>query len=357
MKDSNHRFVVKPVKRLPLICLVVTSLVSLVSTAQAEEFQFRLHHFLGPDSPAQKVLLEPWAERIREQSNGRIDISIHPAMSLGGAPPTLLNQVESGEVDMVWTLAGYTPGRFPRTEVFELPAVHFRSAYATNRAIFANFDLIEADYRGVKPLLVHVHAGNAIQMANQNVTDPSDLRGLTIRTPSRTGGWLIDAWQAEQAAMPAPRIRDALADGSIDGALIPFEVFSSIGLEGLVGHSTIGSDGSRFGTSVFLFLMNQSQFDALPADLQQVIDDNIGIDFVKEMGLAWDDLEVPGRMVQYENLTKLPVDEIYAFEDLSEQVVQRWIEDVSAQGIDGRQLVDEARRYIARYSRIITTLE
>ncbi|WP_127560644.1 TRAP transporter substrate-binding protein [Saccharospirillum alexandrii] len=357
MKDSNHRFAVKPVKRLPLICLVVTSLVSLVSTAQAEEFQFRLHHFLGPDSPAQKVLLEPWAERIREQSNGRIDISIHPAMSLGGAPPTLLNQVESGEVDMVWTLAGYTPGRFPRTEVFELPAVHFRSAYATNRAIFANFDLIEADYRGVKPLLVHVHAGNAIQMANQNVTDPSDLRGLTIRTPSRTGGWLIDAWQAEQAAMPAPRIRDALADGSIDGALIPFEVFSSIGLEGLVGHSTIGSDGSRFGTSVFLFLMNQSQFDALPADLQQVIDDNIGIDFVKEMGLAWDDLEVPGRMVQYENLTKLPVDEIYAFEDLSEQVVQRWIEDVSAQGIDGRQLVDEARRYIARYSRIITTLE
>lgn len=357
MKDSNHRFAVKPVKRLPLICLVVTSLVSLVSTAQAEEFQFRLHHFLGPDSPAQKVLLEPWAERIREQSNGRIDISIHPAMSLGGAPPTLLNQVESGEVDMVWTLAGYTPGRFPRTEVFELPAVHFRSAYATNRAIFANFDLIEADYRGVKPLLVHVHAGNAIQMANQNVTDPSDLRGLTIRTPSRTGGWLIDAWQAEQAAMPAPRIRDALADGSIDGALIPFEVFSSIGLEGLVGHSTIGSDGSRFGTSVFLFLMNQSQFDALPADLQQVIDDNIGIDFVKEMGLAWDDLEVPGRMVQYDNLTKLPVDEIYAFEDLSEQVVQRWIEDVSTQGIDGRLLVDEARRYIARYSRIITTLE
>lgn len=357
MKDNNHRLSVNPCKRLPLIFLALAGLASLANSAQAEEFQFRLHHFLGPDSPAQKVLLEPWAERIREQSNGRIEISIHPAMSLGGAPPTLVNQVESGEVDMVWTLAGYTPGRFPRTEVFELPAVHFRSAYATNRAIFANFDLIEADYRGLKPLLVHVHAGNAIQMANQNVSAPSDLRGLTIRTPSRTGGWLIDAWQAEQAAMPAPRIRDALADGSIDGALIPFEVFSSIGLEGLVGHSIEGSDGSRFGTSVFLFLMNQSQFDALPADLQQVIDDNIGIDFVKEMGLAWDDLEVPGRMVQYENLTKLPVDEIYAFEDLSEQVVQRWIEDVSTQGIDGRQLVDEARRYIARYSRIITTLD
>lgn len=354
MKGSN--FPLSAGRHYFLACLAVVT-AGLFPVVHAEEYQFRLHHFLGPESPAQKVLLEPWAEHIREQSGGRINISIHPGMALGGAPTELVSQVESGEVDMVWTLAGYTPGRFPRTEVFELPSVHFRSAYATNRAIFANFDLIKEDYRGLKPLLVHVHAGNAIQLADHDVTQPADLRGLTIRTPSRTGGWLIDAWNAEQAAMPAPRIGAALSDGSIDGALIPFEVFTSIGLEGLVDHSVIGVDGSRFGTSVFLFLMNQRQFDALPADLQQVIDDNIGLDFVKEMGLAWDDLEVPGRKVQYTNLSKLPVEQIYAFEAISEQVVQRWIDDVAPLGIDGRLLVDKARKYIARYSRIITTLD
>jgi TRAP-type C4-dicarboxylate transport system substrate-binding protein len=357
MNDSRHRASASVQRLLLRLLHTMLVLTGLLGSVQAEDYQFRLHHFLGPESPAQKVLLEPWAERIREQSDGRINISIHPAMSLGGAPPNLLSQVETGEVDMVWTLAGYTPGRFPRTEVFELPSVHFRSAYATNRAIFANFDLIEDDYDGLKPLLVHVHAGNAIQLAQRDVNQPADLRGMTIRTPSRTGGWLIDAWQAEQAAMPAPRIRDALTNGSIDGALIPFEVFSSIGLEGLVGHSVEGADGSRFGTSAFLFLMNESQFDSLPDDLQQVINDNIGLDFVKEMGLAWDDLEVPGRMVQYANLTKISVNQLYAFEDISEQVVRRWIDDVTAQGIDGRLLVDQARKYVARYSRIITTLD
>jgi TRAP-type C4-dicarboxylate transport system substrate-binding protein len=146
-------------------------------------------------------------------------------------------------------------------------------------------------------------------------------------------------------------------DGTIDGALIPFEVFSSIGLEGLAGHSIEGADGSRFGTSVFLFLMNQNQFNALPADLQQIINNNIGLDLVKEMGLAWDDLEVPGRQVQYGNLTKISVDQIYEFEAISQQVVQRWVKNVAAQGIDGQELVDVARKYVARYSRIITTLD
>lgn len=337
------------------VSIILAGLVWL--PASAADYEFRLHHFLGPDSPAQKVLLEPWAERIRQQSQGRIDISIHAGMSLGGAPGELYSQVESGQVDMVWTLAGYTPGRFPRTEVFELPAVHFRSAYATNRAIIANYDLIEADYPDVKPLLIHVHTGNALHLSSHDVQEPADIRGLNIRTPSRTGGWLIDTWQANQVAMPAPRIPDALADGTIDGALIPFEVFSALGLENQIEHSVVGSDGSRFGTSVFLFLMNQERFDALPADLQAVIDNNIGMDLAKEMGQAWDDLEVPGRMMQYQQLTKLSVERIYEFEDLSEVVVQRWIDDVSGEGIDGRLLVDQARKYIARYSRIIRTLE
>ena len=336
-----------------LLCLLVLTL----SSAWSADYEFTLHHFLGPNSPAQTVLLEPWAERVRADSDGRIDIRIHPSMSLGGRPSDLVEQVESGEVDMIWTLAGYTPGRFPRTEVFELPAVHFRSAYATNRAIIANEDLIAPDYDGLKPLLVHVHAGNAIHLRDRDATRPVDLRDLRLRTPSRTGGWLIDTWQAEPVAMPLPEVPTAIESGRIDGALIPFEAYSAINLQDHVSHSVLGSDGSRFGTSVFLFLMNEDRFNALPEDLQAVINDNIGLELAKEMGYAWDDLEVPGRMSQYDQLTKINLKQIYAFEDLSEQVVERWIEDMAKQGIDGRVLVDSARKYVARYSRVITTLE
>lgn len=331
--------------------------LGMVPFALAENHTLRLHHFLGPTSPAQTVLLEPFAQQLFEASNGQLDINIHPAMSLGGAPGDLYQQLIDGDVDLIWTLAGYHPGQFPRTEVFELPSVHFRSAYATNRAIYANFDLIAADYTEVKPLLVHVHGGNALHLKNRNVHSTADVQNLRIRTPSRTGSWLLEAWGAQEVSMPAPRIHGAFASNEIDAALIPFEIFSSLGLEDQVTETVQGSDGSRFGTSVFLLLMNKERYESLPANLRQIIDDQIGQDLYRNMGLAWDDLEAPGFRTHRERVNRLNLDTIYDFEALSELVVSRWIEDVATSGIDGDTLVREARRYIARYSRVITTLE
>lgn len=68
-------------------------------------------------------MLEPWAQRISETSNGRIEVKIFPSMALGGKPQELYQQVRDGVVDIVWTLPGYTPDMFPHTEVFELPTV------------------------------------------------------------------------------------------------------------------------------------------------------------------------------------------------------------------------------------------
>ena len=33
-------------------------------------------------------------------------------MQLGGAPPQLVDQVRDGVVDLIWTVAGYTPEDF-----------------------------------------------------------------------------------------------------------------------------------------------------------------------------------------------------------------------------------------------------
>lgn len=59
------------------------STIAISAPAFAQEFQFSIHHFLSPKSPAQTVLLEPWAKSIEEASGGRIHFEIFPAMSLG----------------------------------------------------------------------------------------------------------------------------------------------------------------------------------------------------------------------------------------------------------------------------------
>ena len=117
---------------------ILGTAIALAGTtlASALEFTFKLHHLLPATSPAQKNMLEPWAKQVEENSGGRVKIEIYPAMSLGGTPPELVQQARDGVVDIIWTVNGYTPGQFPRTEVYELPGVFLNDIKATNLAMY-----------------------------------------------------------------------------------------------------------------------------------------------------------------------------------------------------------------------------
>ena len=92
----------------------------LVARAQTT-FTLRLHSFSSPTALDHTLHLDRWAERVTQQSQGRIIIQSFPAMQLGGAPRDLPQQLEDGVVDIIWTVPGFTPGRFMGTEGMELP--------------------------------------------------------------------------------------------------------------------------------------------------------------------------------------------------------------------------------------------
>ncbi len=332
---------------------VAAAALSLAPVAMAQEVTLTVHHFLGPNSPAHTQLIQPWAERVEEESDGRIAVQIFPSMSMGGAPPELYRQVRDGFADVVWTLPGYTPGVFPRTEVFELPTVHGGSAAVTNAAIQAMWDDIAPDYTQVHPLLVHVHAGNALHLRETAATAPADLEGLKLRTPSRTGAWLIEAWGAEPVGMPVPELPQALSRGVVDGALVPFEIVPPLNLHELTGYSVEGPQGRRFGTSTFLLAMNKDRYDSLPADLQAVIDANSGAALARLAGAAWDEVEAPGKALQRESggeIVQLSADQMAAFDARAEAVEARWIETATESGLDGAGLVARAKAAVAEGS-------
>jgi len=321
--------------------------------AGAADVTLTVHHFLSPKSETHKSFIEPWARRVEEQSGGRIAIEIFPAMAMGGKPPELYRQVRDGAADIVWTLIGYTPGVFPRSEVFELPTVHDGSARATNLAIQDHFELIAEDYEDLRPILVHVHAGNALHMRDRPVRSVADVKGLKLRTPSRTGAWMIEAWGAEPVGMPVPALPQALSKGAVDGALVPFEITLPLKLPDLTGYSIEGALGARFGTSVFLYAMNKARYESLPDDLKAVIDANSGPAIAEEIGQLWDSIEAPGKAAQESSggeLIVLEADAKAGFDRLGETVVTRWIEDVGTKGIDGRALVEAARAAVAKHA-------
>ena len=155
-----------------LILSAIASL-SLGGAASAAEVTLRVHHFLSAEAPMHTEVLVPWEKTVEEQSGGRIDVQLFPSMQLGGKPPQLFDQARDGIVDISWTLLGYTPGRFPIAEVFELPFMSGTAAQTT-----AALQEFQAKYLGdemgqVKPLLLHAPAGYKFHMRGGPITSPA----------------------------------------------------------------------------------------------------------------------------------------------------------------------------------------
>ena len=101
----------------------------------AQEVQLKLEHFMPETSPQHRELFLPWARRIEAASKGRIRVNVVPGMGLGAKPSELLDKVVRSEVDISWSLAGYTPERFAKLSVFALPWIASSRAAVTSLAL------------------------------------------------------------------------------------------------------------------------------------------------------------------------------------------------------------------------------
>jgi TRAP-type C4-dicarboxylate transport system substrate-binding protein len=325
-----------------------------IGRARAADYTFRLHHLLGPKAPAQTKMLAPWAEGIEKASGGRIKIEIYPAMSLGGAPPQLFSQVRDGVVDIVWTVNGYTAGLFPRSEVFELPTIFTDNIIATNLAMREMFDAYLAkEYESVHVLYLHVHAGQAIHMASQSVHHPADLRGKKLRVPGPTGIAVIEQLGATPVPMPVSDLPQALTTHAVDGALIPFEIIPALKLQDSTKYQIEGEHDWRLGTTTFQVSMNKDKWDSLPPDLQAVFDKACDKDWLRKVGEIWRNSDNAGIKIAVDHGNEHIVLDHAQTEEFSEAlapVVDKWVADSAAKGIDGRALVEAARGTIAKYA-------
>ena len=256
--------------------------------ASAQEYVFKLHHLLGAQAPAQTKMLEPWAKAVEENSGGRVKIEIYPAMSLGGRPPELIKQARDGVVDLIWTVNGYTPGLFPRTEVMELPTVFTNDPKAANLALYDMFESDLADeYKGVEVMFLHVHAGQAIHMRDKPVRQARGSRGQEDAHPDPHRRVGHRGAGREPAAMPVPELPQALQKGVVDGALIPWEIIPPLKIQDQTQYQIEGADEARFGTTTFQVSMNKARWDGLPDDIKKAFKDASGRDWWGEVGEIW----------------------------------------------------------------------
>lgn len=320
----------------------------LGGAALAEEFTLRLHQFLPPQSTIPADGITPWAKRIEEASEGRIKIELYPSMQLGGAPPQLFDQAKDGVVDLIWTVLGYTPGRFPKSEVFETPFM-VTSGEATSRAFQEYVEQYAMDeFAEVKLIAVHTHGPGLFHM-KQPVEKLEDLDGKKVRGGSRIINQMLVSLGAEPIGMSVPAVPAALSKGVIDGTTIPWEVTTALKTSELVKNHTGFAGDHGLYTQTFALVMNQNSYDKLPDDLKAIIDAESGVEIAAQFGGAMDAGDVGGRQIAMDlgnTIVMLDEAETKRWAEVGQLVIDKWI----AETPDGQKLFDAAKALVDKHS-------
>ncbi len=335
---------------------LMTAALAAPLVAQAQTtFTLRCHSFSSPTALDHTLHLDRWAERVAAQSGNRIRVEMFPAMQLGGQPRDLPQQLEDGVVDMVWTVPGFTPGRFMGTEGLELPFMNTGTSATMSQAAFeyVSRNLADTEYRGIKIISIHATDRALIHTSRRPVRTLEDFRGLRLRVAGRFIGEAVTALGATPVGIPLGGVYEAASRNQVDGFLInwaithPFRLFE-------VSKYHSEPPGRGLFQGMLLTLMNQRSYMRLPPELRAVIDANSGAALSRQLGETWDtqtQQAIDAARGAGNEIIEIPPAEVARWRSAVAPAYDAWMAEMGRRNRNGHELFDQVQSITARFGR------
>ncbi len=237
-----------------------------IAHAQPKPIVWNLPHVTGP-SYFHTVNMTAFGAKVKEMSQGRMEIRVHAASSLYPGPE-MLPALLDGRVEIAPVLSAYLTDVLLELGVLELPFLtqtldeHRRAAEALRGY---TTDIMAK--RGLKLLTVHSWPTQQL-FANQAIRTLADWKGKKFRVYGSESADLAKALGAAPVSIPFGEVYTALQRGVVDGAMTSatnaepmkfFEVSKFMNFWNLSGGST-----EWLATNV-------KAWNALPKDLQEIV--------------------------------------------------------------------------------------
>ncbi|GHB14908.1 TRAP transporter substrate-binding protein [Modicisalibacter luteus] len=270
--------------------LLVTSTLGLCASAGAET-TLRMAHLWPAGSAVNQDIYQAWANQVEQESNGQIKVEIYPSQTLAKADQAY-DAAANGIADISVTLQGYTAGRFPLTEIVQLPGVANSASQGACilQTLYDEGDIV-GEYSDTHVLFMFTTGPAYLHTRDTEIRTPADLQGLRIRRPSEVAGEMLASMGAQPLGMPAPDIYTALQRGVMDGLSFPWEAMKVFRINELTNYHL----QVPYYAGAIVATMSQTAYDRLSPEMQAVIDDNSGMAWALKAGQVFGELDKAGR--------------------------------------------------------------
>jgi TRAP-type C4-dicarboxylate transport system substrate-binding protein len=280
------------------------------------------------------VLATEWAKEIEKRTGGKVQITVFPGGTLTPADKCY-DGVVKGLSDIGFSVLAYTRGKFPLTEVVDLP-LGSKSGLASTKLIneyYKKFKPKELDE--VKVMYLHGH-GPGILHTKAAVNKLEDMKGKKIRCTGMAAK-IVGALGATPVAMPMGETYDALSRGVVDGSMAPYEALQGWKW-GEVVKFTTEDWGASYMAGMFV-VMNKEKWNALSPDIQQIIE-KVNEEYAEKQGKLWDEIDKAGKdftIGRGNKIISLSQDENWKWTKAVKPILDEYVKNMKDKGLPGEE--------------------
>jgi len=293
------------------------------------------------------VQMERWKKEVEKRTNGKVQVNTYPGGTLLGAK-NMMDGVIAGQADIGNLCMAYQPGRFVVTNATMLPLGVPNSRVGSLALLNLYKKYKPAPFANVKVLAMFTTAPTNI-MSRVPVRSLDDIKGLDLRA-SGGAAQILGAWGANPVGMPMPATVEALQKGVVKGLFSSLESMKDFKFAEMCKYVTMTD------TVVYPFavVMNMDSWNALPADVQKVMNDLIVeqsewtgnyMDNHVNTAIRWSKAEQGVEFIKLSRAEKAKWDAKLGF------LQDKWVQGAEKKGLPAKNITDYISMLINKYSK------
>ncbi len=331
-----------------VLCAASVMALGVVSSGFAQNVVTLKYTNFFPAMHKHSLLADQWGKEVEKRTNGRIKVNYYPAATLTPATQTY-DSVVKGIADVGMSCQAYTRGKFPLTEVIDLPLAYRSGLAATRMANEFLRKFQPKEYDETKIMFLHAH-GPGLLHTKKPVTKMEEVKGLKVRSTGLSAK-IVQALGGAPVGMPMNEAYDALSKGVADGILGPNEALQGYKL-GEVTQYTVENYGSTYSTAFFV-AMNKAKWNSI-SKADQAIIEKINEEWIEKTGKLWDEIDNEGKEWSIKRGMKfipLSKEEDARWAAAVKPILDEYVQNAKAKGLPGEQTLKFCRDYLAAHQK------